>query len=449
MNLTNKKIGIWGFGIVGKAALNYFTQQKIATTIFDSKELSVQEKDLIAASQSNLWQHDVTTFLQTHDLILPSPGIDLRIFNAYQKKFITELDILAHTTTKKVIAITGTVGKTSVTHLLASHMHNHKKVITGGNIGTGMLELINRQDQAEIIILEVSSFQLEYNRYFAPDLALWTNFYPNHLDRHTTLNDYFDAKYKIIEYQNKNQQALIPLNLAEQIKSKKSNHAGAIHYFSTQKPSSKQLDFLSKDGSLFWLSSDALMQSNQNDTRLIMPLEQFPKSSFIENWIIIIAALALQNIPLNSLSQNEITIPHHRIEKIAAHRGIDFYNDSKATIMESTQVAVEKLQGRSIILLLGGLSKGIDRSPALKQLKNKVKYLICFGSEAEILHKAAQKQDISSAYYATLEEAVEHAVKYAQAGDQVLLSPGGSSYDLFKNYEERGKRFKELISNLL
>lgn len=447
MNLINKKIGIWGFGIVGKAALRYFTQQKIPTTIFAAQELSAQEKNLIMASQSNLWTQEVTTFLQNHDFVIPSPGIDLRDFSDYKRKFITELDILSSAITKKTIAITGTVGKTSITHLLSTLIQNNKKVLTGGNIGIGMLELLHNQDQAEIIVLELSSFQLEYNRFFAPDLAIWTNFYPNHLDRHTTLDDYFDAKYKIIEYQKENQQALIPLNLAEKIQAK-NKHRSIIHYFSPQKPSSKQLDFLSQNGSIFWLSDVALVQSSKTETKTVFPLHKFPQNSFIENWMIIIAALSLHAIPLISLSHTIITLPEHRIEKIITHRGIDFYNDSKSTIMESTHAAVEKLQGKPIIVLVGGLSKGIDRSAALASLKNKIKFIIFFGSEAELLHQAAQKHKISSYAFSTLEESVHHVLHTAQAGDQVLLSPGGSSYDLFHNYEERGKRFKELVMQI-
>jgi UDP-N-acetylmuramoylalanine--D-glutamate ligase len=229
MDFHNKKIGIWGFGIVGKAALKFFRSHEIPITVMDNKELSKQDYELLDTAKSNFVpQVNCNEFLSNNDLILASPGIDLRPFASYKEKFITELDIFSSHTKKPIIAITGTIGKTTVTHFLSKILQKHTTVQTGGNIGTGMLELLAQQDH-EITLLEVSSFQLEPCQIFAPDLAIWTNLYPNHLDRHTTIEDYFSAKCAILAKQKNNQQALIPIELASRIIQR--NYQGVLHFF--------------------------------------------------------------------------------------------------------------------------------------------------------------------------------------------------------------------------
>lgn len=448
MNLDNKKIGIWGFGIVGKAALKYFASQDITTIIMDCKKLLPEELEIIKKSKSSYAQQETpTVFLNNNDLILASPGIDLRPYAHYQQKFITELDLFAYHCKVPIIAITGTLGKTSITHLLSKIIENTLPVITGGNIGIGMLELLTTHNEASIATLEVSSFQLENCKTFAPDLAIWTNFYPNHLDRHTTLDEYFNAKYTIIKHQQAGQNALIPFEIASQIAHKKS-HAdhgkGNIHFFSLHKPCLHQLEKLPPGSNGYWQENKNIIRFHNNQQTEIMQLEALPNNTFAINWIIIIAALDILKIPY-TIPHIAPALPEHRIEKIATHATVTFYNDSKATVMESTIAAINKLQEKQIILFLGGLSKGIDRTTAIAQLKSKVKYIICFGKEAHALNQIAQNYTIPSKSFATLEDGFAYALTLTQPHDQLLLSPGGSSYDLFNNYEERGKRFKELV----
>lgn len=172
-----------------------------------------------------------------------------------------------------------------------------------------------------------------------------------------------------------------------------------------------------------------------------------PLTTFENNKIIVAAALTLLNQPLTLFNQRKDSIPplEHRIEKIGTYNDIEIYNDSKATIMESTIAALDTLQGKSVILLLGGISKGVDRKPALTKIKNKVKKIVCFGSEAHALHTHAQNLSIESSSFSTLEDAYSYALLHAKKEDTILFSPGGASYDLFKNYEERGNYFKKLV----
>lgn len=222
MDFVHKKIGIWGFGIVGKSALNYFKKSNIKTTVMNAHELTEEEHALLHEAHSQIiLQTEHEKFLREHDMILVSPGIDLRPYKHYHHKFITELDIFAHHNKNKTVAITGTIGKTSITHLLSKIVESHSCVKTGGNIGTGLLDLLSDHNPHATIILELSSFQLEHIRFFAPDIAIWTNLYQNHLDRHETLENYFNAKYNLITHQNENQKALVNLDLMDQIRKKK------------------------------------------------------------------------------------------------------------------------------------------------------------------------------------------------------------------------------------
>lgn len=447
MDFHNKKIGIWGFGIVGKAALKFFRSHEIPITVMDNKELSKQDYELLDTAKSNFVpQVNCNEFLSNNDLILASPGIDLRPFASYKEKFITELDIFSSHTKKPIIAITGTIGKTTVTHFLSKILQKHTTVQTGGNIGTGMLELLAQQDH-EITLLEVSSFQLEPCQIFAPDLAIWTNLYPNHLDRHTTIEDYFSAKCAILAKQKNNQQALIPIELASRIIQR--NYQGVLHFFSQKPPNISHLQWLPKNSNLFWLENNSLMLYKNNQTQALGTIDTSSYDIFPTNLLITAATLYLLGTPLSLFTSDDIPQLEHRIEKVASYNGTDIYNDSKATIMESTIAAIDKLKSKPIILFLGGLSKGVDRSSIIAQLHGKVKHILCFGAEAQTLHQAAQQNNIESSSFETLEDAVNFVLTHTQPGDHILFSPGGSSYDLYTDYTKRGEHFKNLIKSFI
>src|SRR5579885_1682266 len=162
MDFSHKKIGIWGFGIVGKAALPYLASAQAHITVMDKRSLSAEELNQLTTHNAQfITQDHIHQFLSEHDLILPSPGIDLRPYTQWNHKWIGELDIFYTFWKKPIIAITGTVGKTTTTHILAHVLSKAgKKVALGGNIGTGMLNLLKQTD-ADYAVLEISSFQLE------------------------------------------------------------------------------------------------------------------------------------------------------------------------------------------------------------------------------------------------------------------------------------------------
>lgn len=447
MNFSGKKVGIWGLGVVGSSALRFFLERNAIISVMDAKEPDAATMAWLSSHKIPfILQEQVTPFIQAHDYLLASPGIDIRPYASFKDRFLTELDLFGQHWKKPIIAITGSVGKTTVTHLLSSILSaSGKRVVTGGNIGTGMLDLLTHQEDVDLAVLEVSSFQLEWCRSFAPTIALWTNLHPNHLDRHGSLEHYFSAKAAILTRQQRYQTAIVPAELYELVKAT-GTHSRVIPW---------SLDRAAL-GSLSWFSS-AYIKDESHISRLtiendslnrveqICDLDQVPPVSFIGNWILIIAALDQLGISFNHHYAQQITVPEHRLERVVTNDRVRWYNDSKSTIPAATLAAVEQLNSSSIILFIGGVSKGVDRAPFIATLAGRIKRLYCFGKEATQLCEVARQSGIDSYEFSTLEQAVSACKSTLKPDDIVLFSPGGASYDLYKNYQERGTHFKQLV----
>lgn len=453
MSLNQKNIGIWGFGIVGKSAAAYLHSLNNHIEILDKRELTAEEQENLK-NMGACWtqQQDTATteaFLARNDYIIVSPGVDTRTYTQFAEKFIAELDLFQTAYKKPIVAITGSVGKTTITHLLAHIIRSYSPTWwMGGNIGTSMLDALAIQEKTDGAILELSSFQLDQCQSFAPDMAIITNIHPNHLDRHGSFEQYTQAKAKIFTHQNEEQSALIPLALKSTLDIEK--QASSIHFFSLVKPQPETLKTLSNKSILFYIDNGCIKAYNDGTIITLVDIKKLPTISFLENWLIICAVLFISQLPVDNLPEiiANISLPEHRLEYVATISNIDFYNDSKGTTTAATLAAVEKLKNRPIILILGGLGKGVDRSPFIKQLKDSVKAIVCFGDERESLGAACQTNNIPCSIATTLDQAVNTCLSFAQKNDQILFSPAGTSFDMFKNYEERGAYFKELVKKL-
>lgn len=446
MTFHTKKIGVWGLGIVGKATIRFFHSQNISVDVMEKRDISEEEQIFLTDNHATLYkQTNVIEFLSSHDLCIASPGIDLRPYSHYSDRFITELDIFYYVWKKPIIAITGSVGKTTTTHLLSQLLESSMRIATGGNIGIGMLDLLAQQESCDAALLELSSFQLEQCKEFAPSLALWTNFHENHLDRHATAADYFKAKANIFSHQKNTDTAIVPLALYKNIRSLFPDRSFIWH---SATPPATEFELQNND-SIYYLEHDTIVLRKNSSKRTICSIDLLPKLSFLENWITIVASLDTLQIPLIPLLQrtHSLQVPEHRLEKVATIKGVTFYNDSKSTIPMATMAALNNFPQKPIILFVGGVSKGVDRSPFIKSLADKVKLLYCFGKEARELCDIALSSNIASFSYDRLEDALVSCIQTMQDGDVVLFSPAGASYDLFKNYEERGDRFKLLVTN--
>ncbi len=454
MNFMNKKIGIWGFGVVGKSLVDFLHTKGCKLEAFDKRVCSDQERVDLHAKKIIYTQQtetaDIHAFLNRNDFVIPSPGIDIRPFyTRYKDKWLAEVDIFMFSFQKFIVGVTGSVGKTTIINALSDILFRYeKKVAVGGNIGTGMLDLIKQKNKIECALLELSSFQLTYAKNFASDLAIITHFSENHLDWHGSMQHYFDAKCTIFKQQNKSQAVLLPFCLLLKIR-RQHNIPSTVYTFSTQKPTDTLLRKLHPDDILFFIDNGTITKYAYGKKTALIKLNLLPKTMFDQNWLILCSALEILGLPLNQLPEKAKNIcpPEHRLEQCAYINNIMFYNDSKATTPAATLAAVNKLHKKPVILFLGGLSKGVDRKPFIAALRNKVKKIYCFGKEADYLHNTCTKNAIPSYSFATLEDAVFTCLKQSVSGDYILFSPAGSSFDLFDNYAHRGRRFKELIND--
>lgn len=506
------KLGIIGFGVVGKSVLTFLNRQKvdyatasesglfdetaepeyIQVQVWDSRNLAPEEEAIADAYHAAIVDGNkvpLQEFIQSNDFIIPSPGVNLSNFKDYSGKFLCELDFFSSFFSKPIVAISGSLGKTTTTKLiaklsasvptlpaskrprLAQHLvcatyladKAYIRSMVGGNIGVGMLDLVKQQDEHDLAILELSSFQLDLNKKFAPDIAVWTNWYPNHLDWHITPEAYFDAKFNLVRWQRETQAAILSIDLfrgqagkfmydqVDHIKSKLSICIdGNVDqsFIDSIKRTSFGLFFIDAG----WVCVGIVRSKKIIFTQKLISVNVFSDETFIQNWLQVVATLYLLGTDLKQVesylkdNQRILNDHHHRVELCGMVRGVDFYNDSKSTVMQATRAAFYRLEAkkRPIILIVGGLGKGVDRSSLLVDIVKSpyCKKVFCFGKDCGVF------QPSGAVACATLQEAMDSVASTMESGDQVLFSPSGASFDFFKNYEHRGDVFKELVKGM-
>jgi UDP-N-acetylmuramoylalanine--D-glutamate ligase len=353
----------------------------------------------------------------------------------------------------QIIGITGSSGKTTTTALVGliaqkyfEMKQNGHRAWVGGNIGNPLIEQVDQIDKDDLVVLELSSFQLELMTR-SPQIAAILNITPNHLDRHGSMQAYIAAKSRILRFQHPGDVAILnrddpgSWSLAENLKSD-------LISFGFQKPDSKQ------NGT--YIYKDAIWLQLGRESLKMLPLEwiQLPGRHNIANVLAAcaIAAAASLALPAIQTAIEEFTGIPHRLEFIRNINGADWYNDSIATAPERTMAAIEAFEG-PLVLLLGGRDKNLPWDDLAQLIHQRVRAVVLFGEAAGLIEKAlgAVKKGETLQVISrcnTLEEAVQAAAKLAQPGDTVLLSPGCTSFDAFKDFEERGEYFRKLVNAL-
>ncbi len=439
---TSKTLGIWGLGKTGRSIIAFLRLHNYKTIIAHAPIINHEQKQFLENNNVEFIA-DQNTFLNKADIIIPSPGINLNSFKEYKEKFLAELDLFCQHWEKQIIAITGSIGKTTITHILSQLLNKKKSIATGGNIGMPMLDMLTTN--ADYALLEVSSFQLELATLIKPNIAILTNFYPNHLDRHNSIEGYRHAKMNLVKNMQSTQHGIIPNAI---IPLEQQNHItktkAELHIFSDKEIPRSQMHA----GNYYYsLHNNTIMRSKSGRVDKI-PFH-YNNLSFSINWLIISICLHLMKVKLAKKELENITLFENRLEKVCTINGIDIYNDSKSTVSQATLAAVAKLKSKPIHLFLGGLSKNIDRAPLIAQLKNmNVSIIYCFGQEANQLQAMCIKETIPSGSYATLDDALAACFVQAKPNENILFSPAGSSFDLFENYEKRGEYFKKLLKEV-
>ncbi len=386
---------------------------------------------------------------QKLSLIIKSPGVppNLEIFKKAEKLEIpirSEIELAYHFLRTPLIGITGTNGKTTTTALIEAMLKKARfdPVVAAGNIGNPLSNLVGKISAQGLIVAELSSFQLEDICHFRPFVAVWLNFAEDHLDYHGSLNRYFQAKARIFENQVASDYAV--LNSDDPAVAALADQCKATVLWFGRKPVAVGCGV--EDGLIRLYNGEAKPVD-------ICPLSELalPGDHNLENALAAsTAAWAAGADPesIGSVLQTFKAI-EHRLELVRTVNGIDYINDSKGTNPGATIKALNSFPGKKIILIAGGKEKGADFSGLAELIRSEVRLLVLLGETKEKIAEAVGKTGFDQyRFVSTLEEAVNLAAREAEKGEVVMLSPACASWDMFQDYEERGKKFKELVGQL-
>ncbi len=447
MELNNKRVLVVGLGKSGVASALFMKAHGARVTVSDTKSGDELHNEIPV-----LLDHGITVETGGHgertfhgqDLIVVSPGVPVDApplvqARALGETVIGEIELAARFLPGPIVAITGSNGKTTTTALTGEIMTAAGFAsLVGGNIGTPAISLAGRAQPETVIVLEVSSFQLETIQTFRPKVAVVLNVTPDHLDRHRTFEVYTDAKARIFE----NQQAadFAVLNADDATCAALATRTRAqVFWFSRQNEVQQGA----------WVRDGNIVFRDRSGQREIMQASEIPLKGAhnLENVLAAVCAGALMGCAPEKIRQavRDFKAVEHRLEFVATVGGVDYYNDSKATNVDATIKALESFPA-NIHLILGGKDKGSDYSVLNDLLRQRVKRVYTIGAAAAKIE--SQIKNVEVVHVETLENAIRKAHGMAQPGDVVLLAPACASFDQFKNYEQRGQVFKEIVRGL-
>lgn len=454
----NKQVLVIGAARQGLALARFLASHGAFVTLNDGRP----EQDL-QASKDQLTDLPIIWVLGEHpmellngtDLVCVSGGVPLDIpllVEAVNRNIPLSNDsqIFMEQVPSLVIGITGSAGKTTTTTLLGDIAQKatskERKVWVGGNIGIPLINNVEEMSNTDLVILELSSFQLELMS-ISPNIAAIVNITPNHLDRHGTLNAYTNAKANILKYQTSQDTAIL-----------NRDDPGSFGLRNLVKGNLVSFGFSSipekENGS--YVENDSVWVTNQGKSEEICKLDEItiPGKHNISN---VLAASAISNVAGFNKEAIRAAILEfkgvpHRLQFVREWNGIRWINDSKATTPNGSMAAIESFAG-PIVLLLGGKDKNLPWKNLLHLVNQKVDHVILFGDAAEKIHGYIKDLKFQNRKFTLdkcnqLQEAVITASKIAEPGDIVLLSPGGTSYDEFKDFEERGEMFQLWVHQL-
>lgn len=451
----NKRIYILGAGKSGLAAAEYLAGQGAAVWLNDEKNKEAFDQSMLerlAAQGVNLELGCVGEPVSAAaDMIMQSPGFpldkpSLQEAAAAGIPIISEIELGYLATKASILGVTGSNGKTTTTSLLGEIMKKaFHGVFVGGNIGTPFISEAGKLHEGDWAVLELSSFQLETVRTFRPKVGVILNLTPDHLDRHKTFENYCDAKWRIAEFQEAGD--WLVLNYDDPLV-----RQGAME----KKQIKSQKLFFSRKTELqegVWVNRQGMiLVSLHGKSEPILSVQeiQIPGAHNLENVLAAVGAAYAAGVKPEWIAQGvrEFQGVAHRIERVMEIHGVLYVNDSKGTNTDAAIKAMESFE-RPILLIAGGLGKGGSYDDMIEKVKEKVKRLVLIGDDAEKIQAAALGKGYSAIFRAdSLEAAVAYCAAEAVPGDVVLLSPACASYDMFKNYSQRGDLFKALVKAL-
>jgi UDP-N-acetylmuramoylalanine--D-glutamate ligase len=448
MELKGKKVLVVGLGKSGLAAALFLRRRGAHVTVSDVRSAEALAKDIPALLDEGIMVetggHGLLTF-RRQDLIVVSPGVPLNTPELAQVKsfglpVIGELELAARFLKGRTLAITGSNGKTTTTALLGEILEKAGiPTLVGGNIGVPVVALIDQSTDDTWSVLEVSSFQLESTERFHPSIAVILNITPDHLDRHGSFENYALAKERIFAAQNEND--CVVLNADNARAAQAATRSVARVFFFSVEHSVLQGAWV-EDGFLVYRSG-----SNE-PVEKIMPLSGVPLKGAhnVENVLAAVCASRQAGASAAAIREaiEKFQAVEHRLEFVAKINGVEFYNDSKATNVDATAKAIAAFSS-GIHLILGGKDKNSDYGQLAELLRARVRAVYTIGSAAAKI-ESELRGVVPILSCETLDHAVSAAASAARPGEVVLLAPACSSFDQFENYEQRGRVFKELVS---
>ncbi|OGS03072.1 MAG: UDP-N-acetylmuramoylalanine--D-glutamate ligase [Elusimicrobia bacterium RIFOXYA1_FULL_47_7] len=441
-SLKNLKVGVIGLAKSGLAAANFARSSGASVFVTESKqraECAVFLKRLAKGVTAEFGAH--SDRILESDIIVRSPGVpnNLRVLVQAKRSGIpvySEIEFASrYISPREIIAITGTNGKTTTTSLVSDIFKTAgRKTVTAGNIGSPLADCVKKITPRTSVVLEVSSYQLEDVERFRPTISAILNITPDHIEHHKTMRGYIDAKARVFENQKKTDFCVLNYD-DKKVRALKSLCGAKVIFFSAQRRLAS---------GVFYSNGSIVVKLPFAGYSIALKLK-IPGRHNIENALAAAAIAAAAGIKRGAIEKaiNGFRGVEHRIEFTAAINGVEYINDSKATNVDSTLVALKAFE-KPVWLILGGRDKGAPYRPLGSQIKKKVKAILLIGEAAAKIRKefsgTAELLDAGD-----IDGALSLASRRAVKGDIVLLSPACASFDQFDNYEHRGRYFKNAV----
>lgn len=438
--LVGKNIAILGFGKEGKSTYNFIRKHlpDISLTVLDKAAITIDDDKVTIISGD-----DYLNNLEKYDLIIKSPGISLKDidYSKIQDKITSQLELLLEVNRKNIIGITGTKGKSTTTSLMYEVLKAQRdNVFLLGNIGVPVFDMIEEYNNQSLLVIEMSSHQLEFVKN-SPHIAVILNLFQDHLDHDGSLEHYHNNKMNIFKYQTADDYAIYAddneylnakMKILNTAATKFNVRFDDENIFGNAVRIKKDKVFINDE--LVYTDGERNLIGNHN----------------LKNIMFVLTICKILGLDFEKARETILSFKglKYRMEYLGTYHNIKYYNDTIATIPAATENAVGAI-GDVDTLIFGGLDRGIDYKEFIEFLKNSnINNLICMPSTGtNIGHLLEECTTKNIKYVQTLEEANAMALKYTTPGKSCLLSPAAASYEYFKNFEEKGKAFEEIVKD--
>jgi UDP-N-acetylmuramoylalanine--D-glutamate ligase len=454
-----KKVLVVGFGVSGVSVAKYMAKQGAKVTVTDTKQKSELTESVNATAdlkiEYELGKHNDASFA-SNEIVVVSPGVPLNIkplevTRAANILITNEIDLAAAALKEPLIAVSGTNGKTTTSTLIGEMFKaDSRAAYVGGNIGKPLLDYLTEGLKADVVVAELSSFQLELTQKVVPAVAIITNVEPDHLDRYPSYEAYIATKKRLLQACDKN--SFVVLNYDNPVTQGFGHECvGRLMWITKKNPLTIGGEFAENFNGCYYIATEKKIYAKifgKEEIYDVSKIRVYGEHNK-ENFMAAICAARAMGVNPQAIQKtiDEFRGIEHRLEFVRKKDGVFFFNDSKATNPQSMLKAIGSFPANPIILIAGGKDKNFDFTPLAEVVRQRCKLLILMGEAKEKMNRAIG--DFAETYLVgTFEEAVLLAFQKSRNGDIILLSPGCSSFDMFRNYEERGDYFKKLVHQL-